>query len=217
MGAKVLHPRCLLPAALSRIPVEVRNTLDPGDDAEITVVSDSPLATGQVEGRSRGGELPDATSSAQCSSSSSKIIFASGPSPLADEGDARAVLSPHAPGSARRSASPPSGHSFSLVTAHSSSAAAASGLGVAADAPAKILAVARRKGVTLLALSTYSMWGNAGFLAKIFEPFAAAGVSVDLIATSQYAVSLTLDHIPDGVHGDVFRRVLEGASGRGQR
>jgi hypothetical protein len=75
---------------------------------------------------------------------------------------------------------------------------------------AKVLAVARRKGATLVTLSTFSMWGHSGFLTRVFEPFAAHGVSVDLIATSQYAVSVTLDHIPDGVHGDVFRRVLAG-------
>jgi diaminopimelate decarboxylase/aspartate kinase len=52
------------------------------------------------------------------------------------------------------------------------------------------------------------MWGHAGFLARVFAPFAAHGVSVDLIATSQYAVSLTLDHIPDGPGGQPLRRVL---------
>ena len=68
--------------------------------------------------------------------------------------------------------------------------------------------MARRKGVTLLSMVAYDMWGNAGFLGKVFAPFGAQGVSVDLIATSQYAVSVTLDHIPDGVAGEPFRRVL---------
>jgi len=72
----------------------------------------------------------------------------------------------------------------------------------------KVLAVARRKGVTLLSMVAYDMWGNAGFLGKVFAPFGAQGVSVDLIATSQYAVSVTLDHIPDGVTGEPLRRVL---------
>ena len=33
-------------------------------------------------------------------------------------------------------------------------------------------------------------------------------VSVDLVATSQYAVSLTLDHIPGGFEGSAFARVI---------
>lgn len=75
------------------------------------------------------------------------------------------------------------------------------------NGPAKVLAVARRKGVTLVDMSAYDMWGNAGFLSKVFAPFGTHGVSVDLIATSQYAVSVTLDHIPEGVHGETFRKV----------
>ena len=39
-------------------------------------------------------------------------------------------------------------------------------------------------------------------------PFGELDVSVDLVATSQYAVSLTLDHIPGGVHGDVYQRLI---------
>jgi aspartokinase len=72
---------------------------------------------------------------------------------------------------------------------------------------ARVLAIARRKGVTLLTLSNYDMWGSAGFLSRAFAPFGAAGVSVDMIATSQYAVSVTLDHIPEGTTGGVFRRL----------
>ena len=53
-----------------------------------------------------------------------------------------------------------------------------------------------------------NMWGEAGFLSRVFQPFGELDVSVDLVATSQYAVSLTLDHIPGGVHGDVFARLL---------
>jgi diaminopimelate decarboxylase/aspartate kinase len=75
-----------------------------------------------------------------------------------------------------------------------------------------VLAVARRKGVTLVTLSAFDMWGASGFLAKVFAPFAAHGISVDLIATSQYAVSVTLDHIPDGVTGEPFRRVCAALS-----
>jgi diaminopimelate decarboxylase/aspartate kinase len=86
-------------------------------------------------------------------------------------------------------------------------ACAGAGAGGAGARP-QVLAVARRKGVTLLTMVAFDMWGSAGFLGKVFAPFGEQGVSVDLIATSQYAVSVTLDHIPDGVRGEPLRRVV---------
>ena len=50
-------------------------------------------------------------------------------------------------------------------------------------------------------IDSVNMWGESGFLAKVFYPFREMDVSVDLVATSQYAVSLTLDHIPGGLKG----------------
>ena len=71
-----------------------------------------------------------------------------------------------------------------------------------------ILAVVRRTGVTLLTISTLEMWGASGFLARVFAPFEQLGISVDLVATSQSAVSVTLDRIPGGLDGDAFRDLL---------
>ena len=120
MGAKVLHPRCLVPAAVALVPVEIRNTSDPGAPAE-------------------------------------------------------AITRIEAAGASERP---------------------------------EVLAVARREGVALVTVSTVGMWGAVGFVARVFSSCAAAGCSVDLIATSQYAMSLTFDHIPGGVDGPVFRRLL---------
>jgi len=116
MGAKVLHPRCLEPAARAGIPVCIRNTLDP-----------------EVEGTR---------------------------------------------------------------------------IGSVSDSKPSVMAVVRRSGVTLLTVSTLEMWGASGFLARVFAPFEALGISVDLVATSQSAVSLTLDGIPGGVDGDAFQALL---------
>ena len=74
---------------------------------------------------------------------------------------------------------------------------------------ASVLAVARRKGQAILSVYNPDMWGASGFLAKVFAPFEALGISVDLIATSQYSVSLTLDHIPGGIKGVAFTRLVE--------
>ncbi len=77
------------------------------------------------------------------------------------------------------------------------------------DSAPAVTAVTCRTGVTLLTLATWAMWETPGFLARFFEPFAAAGISVDLIATSQAAVSVTLDAVPGGLEGAPFRGLLE--------
>lgn len=71
-----------------------------------------------------------------------------------------------------------------------------------------LLAVVRRNGVTLLSICTLEMWGAPGFLARVFAPFDDLGISVDLVATSQAAVSVTLDGVPGGVNGAAFQALL---------
>jgi diaminopimelate decarboxylase/aspartate kinase len=117
MGAKVLHPRCLGPAAWAGIPLVIRNTLDP-----------------HAEGTRIAGDD---------------------------------------------------------------------------DAEPAVMAIARRAGVTLLTISTLEMWGTSGFLARVFAPFDETGISVDLVATSQAAVSLTLDRIPGGPEGEPFAKLID--------
>ena len=76
------------------------------------------------------------------------------------------------------------------------------------DHPA-VTAVTYRTGVTLLTLSTLAMWETSGFLARAFAPFDELNISIDLVATSQSAVSVTLDRIPGGVHGSAFARLID--------
>ncbi len=80
--------------------------------------------------------------------------------------------------------------------------------GDAGDAPA-VMAVVKRTGVTLVTVETLDMWGAHGFLARVFAPFTELGISVDLVATSQAAVSVTLDRLPGGVTGERFAALLE--------
>jgi aspartate kinase len=56
-----------------------------------------------------------------------------------------------------------------------------------------ILAVTSRKNVTLVDIVSSRMLGQYGFLAEVFLCFAKYGVSVDMVATSEVSVSLTLD------------------------
>merc|ERR1719223_2535392 len=71
-----------------------------------------------------------------------------------------------------------------------------------------VLAGTHRTGQVLINITNMNMWGEAGFLQRCFAPFGELDVSIDLVATSQYAVSLTLDHIPGGTKGDVFLRLI---------
>ncbi len=100
------------------------------------------------------------------------------------------------------------------------------------DHPA-VTAVTCRRGATLLSVSTVAMWNTPGFLARFFRPFEELGVSVDLIGTSESAVSVTLDAVPGGVGarseagagdgggargpgGRLFQRLLEGLGELGE-
>lgn len=76
------------------------------------------------------------------------------------------------------------------------------------DAPA-VTAVTQRRGVTLITLKTMEMWEVPGFLAAAFAPFDDLGISIDLVATSQSAVSVTLDKIPGGSDGAPLGELLE--------
>jgi len=72
-----------------------------------------------------------------------------------------------------------------------------------------VTAVTCRRGMTLLTLSTIAMWETPGFLARAFAPFQELGFSIDLVGTSQSAVTLTLDKVPEGVEGRPFAELLE--------
>ena len=261
MGAKVLHPRCLLPAAHAGLPVEVRNTMDASPHAEMTVVSATGLDYLSHAQRHRGGSSSEPTtlestgggggaidakallammeatgggaggdtprfgpsspptnrSPSPLASSSSRIVYSSSSSAGAGGGGgsgdgvaAAAAAGPSGGGGGGRespSFAIAAGSSGELSPRSASIAAPPSVEGLLSQAP-KILAVARRKGVTLVNMAAFDMWGHSGFLSRVFAPFAAHGVSVDLIATSQYAVSVTLDHIPEGVYGDTMRKVV---------
>ena len=56
-----------------------------------------------------------------------------------------------------------------------------------------VTALAMRGPVTLLTVTSANMLNQAGFLAKLFDAFARRAVSVDLIATAEVSVSLTVE------------------------
>lgn len=77
-----------------------------------------------------------------------------------------------------------------------------------ADRP-RVVAVTKRTDQILLTVENFDMWGTSGFLTKVFTPFGYLGIGVDLIATSVYSVSMTLDNVPGGFHGSVLASLVE--------
>lgn len=65
---------------------------------------------------------------------------------------------------------------------------------IASEAPGKGLrAIAGRKGATLVTVSSSRMLNAYGFLRRIFEIFDRHKISVDLVATSEVSVSMTVE------------------------
>ena len=58
-------------------------------------------------------------------------------------------------------------------------------------------AISFRKNVTLVDIVSSRMLGQYGFLAEVFACFAKYGLSVDMVATSEVSISLTLDAAHD--------------------
>ena len=57
--------------------------------------------------------------------------------------------------------------------------------------------VSSKKNVTLVDIVSSRMLGQHGFLAEVFSIFAKFGISIDMVATSEVSVSLTLDTAQD--------------------
>lgn len=63
----------------------------------------------------------------------------------------------------------------------------------ARDFGAQVKAIVCSYGITLISMETLGMWQQVGFLAEAFAVFQQHGLSVDLIATSESNVTVTLD------------------------
>ncbi|KAK3009866.1 hypothetical protein RJ639_011880 [Escallonia herrerae] len=58
---------------------------------------------------------------------------------------------------------------------------------------AELTSIVLKRNVTMLDIVSTRMLGQFGFLAKVFSTFEELGISVDVVATSEVSVSLTLD------------------------
>jgi aspartate kinase len=66
-----------------------------------------------------------------------------------------------------------------------------------AEAAAGPRSIARKKGVMLVHVTSNKMLGTHGFLARLFTVFEQLSISVDLIATSEVSVTVTVDEKHD--------------------
>jgi aspartate kinase len=62
---------------------------------------------------------------------------------------------------------------------------------------APVRALTTRKNITLIDIVSTRMVGQPGFLERVFASFARHALSVDMVATSEVSISLTLDSVQD--------------------
>ena len=58
---------------------------------------------------------------------------------------------------------------------------------------ALMISIVLKPGITLLDIVSTRMLGQVGFMATVFDIFNSNGISVDVVATSEVSISLTLD------------------------
>ncbi|MDH5750885.1 MAG: aspartate kinase [Deltaproteobacteria bacterium] len=61
----------------------------------------------------------------------------------------------------------------------------------------RVTAVTAKRGITVISLSSNRMYNAYGFLARVFQGLADAGVVVDLVSTSEVSISFTIDREED--------------------
>lgn len=76
------------------------------------------------------------------------------------------------------------------------------------DDGARVKAISAKKGVTAIAMDTLGMWQEVGFLADVFGIFKGQGLSIDLVATSESNVTVTLDPMANALEPEVMDRLI---------
>jgi len=75
------------------------------------------------------------------------------------------------------------------------------------DGP-EVKAISSKSGVQVISMDTLGMWQQVGFLADVFQIFKHHGLSVDLVATSEANVTVTLDTLANALDPDTLDRLL---------
>lgn len=74
--------------------------------------------------------------------------------------------------------------------------------------PLKVKAVIAKRGVYMISMDSVDMWQTSGFLSDVFQSFKKYGLSVDLVATSQSNVTVTLDVLANSLNEEVLEKLL---------
>jgi diaminopimelate decarboxylase/aspartate kinase len=72
----------------------------------------------------------------------------------------------------------------------------------------QVKAISTKEGITVISMDTLGMWQQVGFLADVFAVFKHNGLSVDLVATSETNVTVTLDPVANALDPETIERVL---------
>ena len=81
------------------------------------------------------------------------------------------------------------------------------------QSPLKVKAVIAKKGIYMISMDSVDMWQASGFLSDVFDSFKKHGLSVDLVATSQSNVTVTLDVLANSLNEEVLEKLLASLSG----
>jgi diaminopimelate decarboxylase/aspartate kinase len=76
------------------------------------------------------------------------------------------------------------------------------------DLGPQVKAISAKTDITAVSMDTLGMWQEVGFLADVFQIFKHHGLSVDLMATSEANVTVTLDPQANPLDGGVLDRLL---------
>ena len=76
------------------------------------------------------------------------------------------------------------------------------------DEQARVKAISAKKGITAISMDTLGMWQQVGFLADVFVIFKRHGLSIDLVATSESNVTVTLDPMANALEPEVMDRLI---------
>ncbi|MGM0559335.1 MAG: bifunctional aspartate kinase/diaminopimelate decarboxylase, partial [Myxococcota bacterium] len=86
-----------------------------------------------------------------------------------------------------------------------------SGTVISGEAPefgAQVKAISAKNDITLISMDTLGMWQQVGFLADAFATFKNNGLSVDLVATSEANVTVSLDPMANALDPSTIKSLL---------
>jgi len=78
----------------------------------------------------------------------------------------------------------------------------------ASDLDSTVKAISMKRAIKLISMETTDMWRKVGFLADVFACFKKHGISVDLIATAENNVTVSLDTVSNVLNNNSLAHLL---------